>query len=85
LSRENPGGQESTGASAIEFGKKRGRKEDLRSLGNSEAIVYGAWRIFYHPHLSISSSLPRKIAVHGFRNLSVIRILFGFEHAITKR
>ena len=26
----------------------------------------------------------RKEAVHGFRNLSVIRILFGFEHSITE-
>jgi hypothetical protein len=29
--RENPGGCNTTGASAKGFGKKRGRKEDLRS------------------------------------------------------
>ena len=47
----------STGVSAKGFGKKRGRKEDLRS---------------------------GKEAAHGFRNLSVIKILFGFEHRIKK-
>ena len=49
--------QHGTGVSAKGFGKKRGRKEDLRS-----------W----------------KGAAHGFRNLSVIKILFGFEQAITE-
>ena len=46
------------GVSAKGFGKKRGRKEDLRGV--------------------------RKEAAHGFRNLSVIRVLFGFEHRITE-
>ena len=45
-----------TGVPAKGFGKKRGRKEDLRS---------------------------RKEAAHGFRNLSVIKIIPGFEHPIT--
>jgi len=55
--KKNPGGCDDTGVSAKEFGKKRGRKEDLRSS---------------------------KGAAHGFRNLSVIRILSGFERPITE-
>ena len=46
-----------TGVSAKGFGKKRGRKEDLRS---------------------------GKEAVHGFRNLSVIKIDAKFEQQITE-
>ena len=57
MKTENPGSFAATGDSAKGFGKKRGRKEDLRS---------------------------RKEAAHGFRNLSVIRILFGFERPITE-
>jgi hypothetical protein len=55
--RENPGSFAATGDSPKGFGKKRGRKEDLR---------YG------------------KEAVHGFRNLSVIKIPAGFERPITE-
>jgi len=56
---KNPGGcDQAPGFSAKGFGKKRGRKEDLRRF--------------------------RKEAAHGFRNLSVIKILFGFEHRITE-
>ena len=54
---ENPGARAGAGVPAKGFGKKRGRKEDLRS---------------------------RKEAAHGFRNLSVIKILLGFEQAITE-
>ena len=54
---ETPGAWGGSGGSAKEFGKKRGRKEDLRS---------------------------GKGAAHGFRNLSVIKILFGFELPIAE-
>ena len=47
----------STGVPAKEFGKKRGRKEDLRS---------------------------EKDAVHGFRNLSIFKIVRKFEQLITE-
>jgi hypothetical protein len=55
--KEKPRWLNTTGDSAKGFGKKRGRKEDLRSS---------------------------KGAAHGFRNLSVIKILFGFERRITE-
>jgi len=48
LAVKNPGGcDQAPGFSAKGFGKKRGRKEDLRSNGNAESIVCGIQRIVW--------------------------------------